>query len=111
MTGDRRVCAGRRHPKVPRHRRARTAFLFGALQSLNADLEKHGGRLILRYGSSPDRELRALAAETGATALYFNRDYTPYSTDRDEKVTAMLDAAGVDVISYDDALLAPRRTS
>ena len=86
---------------------ARTAFLFGALQSLNAELEKHGGRLILRYGQSPDRELRTLAAETGATALYFNRDYTPYSTDRDTNVTAMLDAAGVDVISYDDALLAP----
>ncbi len=86
---------------------ARTAFLLGALQSLNAELEKHDGRLILRYGSSPDRELRILAAETGATALYFNRDYTPYSTERDTNVTAMLDAAGVDVISYDDALLAP----
>ena len=86
---------------------ARTAFLFGALQSLNAEFEKHGGRLILRYGQSPDRELRTLAAETGAAALYFNRDYTPYSTERDERVTAALDAAGIEVKSYDDALLAP----
>ena len=86
---------------------ARTAFLFGALQSLNTEFEKHGGRLILRYGDKPQRELRALAAVTGASALYFNRDYTPYSTDRDTNVTAALDAAGVDVVSYDDALLAP----
>jgi deoxyribodipyrimidine photo-lyase len=86
---------------------ARTAFLFGALQSLNAEFEKHGGRLILRYGASPDRELRTLAAITGATALYFNRDYTPYSTVRDTNVTAMLDAIGLEVKSYDDALLAP----
>ena len=86
---------------------ARTAFLFGALASLGAELEKHGGRLILRRGGPPEQEIAALAAETGATALYFNRDYTPYSAERDERVTATLDAAGVDVVSYDDALIAP----
>ena len=86
---------------------ARTEFLFGSLQALNAEFEAHGGRLILRYGKSPAQELRTLAAETGAAALYFNRDYTPYSTARDANVTAMLDAAGLDVKSYDDALLAP----
>ncbi len=86
---------------------ARMAFLFGSLQSLNADFEKHGGRLILRRGGPPERELLTLASETGATALYFNRDYTPYSTERDTNVTALLDGAGVDVVSYDDALLAP----
>ena len=86
---------------------ARTAFLFGSLQALNAEFEKHGGRLILRYGKSPAQELRTLAAETGASALYFNRDYTPYSTARDGDVTALMDAAGVAVKSDDDALLAP----
>jgi len=86
---------------------ARTAFLFEALKTLNTEFEQHGGRLILRRGGPPEREIAALAAETGATALYFNRDYTPYSAERDEKVTAVLDAAGVDVISYDDALVAP----
>ena len=86
---------------------ARTAFLFGSLQTLSAEFEQHSGRLILRRGGSPEQELAALAAETGATALYFNRDYTPYSTERDERVTAALDAAGVDVISHDDALIAP----
>ncbi len=86
---------------------ARTAFLFGSLEALNADFGRHGGRLILRYGRSPEQELRTLAADTGASALYFNRDYTPYSTDRDANVAAMLDSVGVDVKSYDDALLAP----
>jgi len=89
---------------------ARTAFLFGALASLNGELETHGGRLILRRDGPPERELLALAAETGATALYFNRDYTPYSTLRDTEVTALLDGAGIDVVSYDDALLAPPQT-
>ena len=43
---------------------ARTAFLFGALQSLNADFEAHGGRLILRYGKSPEQELSSHAKES-----------------------------------------------
>lgn len=86
---------------------ARTAFLFGSLVSLNAEFEKHGGRLVLRHGGPPERELRALAAEVGASALYFNRDYTPYSTERDETVTAAMDAIGLEVKTYDDALIAP----
>ncbi len=85
---------------------ARTAFLFGALKSLSADLEKHGGRLILRYGAEPHKELTALVAEVGASALYFNADYTPYSTVRDEAVTAAFDGAGIAVKVCDDALLA-----
>ncbi len=86
---------------------ARTAFLFDALRLLAADFAAHGGQLVLRYGQSPERELAALAADTGAAAVYFNRDYTPYSTARDAEVTARLDSAGIDAASYDDALLAP----
>ena len=86
---------------------ARTAFLFGCLQTLSTEFEQHSGRLILRRGGPPEQELAALASEAGATALYFNRDYTPYSAERDERVTAALDAAGIEVKSYDDALLAP----
>jgi len=86
---------------------ARTAFLFGSLVALDAELRQHGGRLILRRGGPPERELSALAGEVGASALYFNTDYTPYSAARDEAVTAAFDAAGLAVNAYDDALIAP----
>ena len=85
---------------------ARVAFLFRSLDVLAEEFRARGGQLVLRRGGSPENELRALAAEAGASALYFNRDYTPYSADRDEKVTAAMDAAGVDVRAFDDALLA-----
>ena len=84
---------------------ARAAFLFQSLAVLSAELDKLGGQLILRRGGPPEQELRELAAETGASALYFNNDYTPYSTERDERVTAAMDALGVDVNAFDDALL------
>ncbi len=86
---------------------ARVAFLFRSLDVLADEFRRRGGQLVLRRGGPPERELRALAQEAGASALYFNRDYTPYSADRDADVTAALEADGLDVRAFDDALLAP----
>ena len=86
---------------------ARVAFLFRSLDVLAEEFRQRGGQLVLRRGGPPERELRALAEETGASALYFNRDYTPYSTERDANVTAALEADGRAVRAFDDALLAP----
>ena len=85
---------------------ARVAFLFRSLDMLAAQLRQRGGQLVLRRGGPPARELLALAEEAGASALYFNRDYTPYSTERDQEVTAVWEGSGRDVRAFDDALLA-----
>ena len=86
---------------------ARAAFLFESLETLSAEFARHGGQMVLRRGGVPEDELLAIAREAGASALYFNTDYTPYSRERDEKVTAAFDAAGLDVKASDDALLVP----
>jgi deoxyribodipyrimidine photo-lyase len=86
---------------------ARVTFLFQSLQALGEEFAKHGGQLVLRRGGPPERELRTLAALIGASALYFNTDYTPYSTERDANVTAALEAIGLTVRGFDDALLVP----
>ncbi len=86
---------------------ARAAFLFEALTALAADFARHGGQMVLRRGGVPEDALLALAAECGASALYFNTDYTPYSRERDERVTAAFDADGLDVRAFDDALIVP----
>jgi deoxyribodipyrimidine photo-lyase len=85
---------------------ARVAFLFRSLEALGEEFARRGGQLVLRRGGPPERELRTLAAEAGASALYFNRDYTPYSTERDANVTAAMEADGLAVRAFDDALLA-----
>ncbi|MFO7633501.1 MAG: deoxyribodipyrimidine photo-lyase, partial [Caldilinea sp.] len=79
-------------PKLLGSQRAgekRTAFLFDGLRALDADIGECGGRLIVRSGD-PGEVLAALCAESGAAAVYAERDYSPYAVARDNAITKML---------------------
>lgn len=91
-------------PNILRSRFAgapRTAFLLKALASLDAALRESGSRLAVLHGA-PLLELPRLVEATGASALYFNRDYSPYALRRDVALQSILD---VPVYSFDDSLL------
>ena len=60
----------------------RQTFLFNGLRALDADLRQRGGYLVVRRGE-PLEELRALLAETGASTIFTEEDYTPYARQRD----------------------------
>ena len=64
---------------------ARQDFLCGCLASLAKNLEAKGGRLIIRQGRADD-VLRELARETGAEAIYFNRDPDPFGREMEANV-------------------------
>ena len=66
----------------------RQEFLCGCLASLAKNLEAKGGRLIIRRGPA-DAALEKLARETGATAIYFNRDPDPFGRAMEERLTQM----------------------
>ncbi len=83
---------------------ARARFLFEALADVDASLRKIGGRLIVRHGKPVDELLR-LADETGATAVYFGREYEPYGRERDKAVEDALAARGIAVVTASDHLL------
>lgn len=51
-------------------------WLHGSLGALDAELKKHGSRLVLRSGD-PAATLADLARETEAQALFFNRSWQP----------------------------------
>jgi deoxyribodipyrimidine photo-lyase len=78
-----------RHASGPR-----TAFLLESLTDLDDQLADRGARLVIRHGP-PERELPALAAETGATEVHLSRDPSPYESIRGRRVRAALDRAGV----------------
>ena len=79
-------------------------WLHQSLHSLAALLRKLGSQLIIRRG--PTREtLQALAKETGATAVYWNRRYEPAVIARDTTIKNSLLAAGIGVESFNAALL------
>jgi deoxyribodipyrimidine photo-lyase len=52
-------------------------WLDGSLRALDAALRARGSRIVLRSGLTVDT-LRALARETGASAVYFTRGYEPF---------------------------------
>jgi len=63
----------------------RQEFLCGCLSSLDANLRAIGGRLIVREGD-PVETLLGLAEETGATAIFFNRDPDPHGRQVEEQL-------------------------
>jgi deoxyribodipyrimidine photo-lyase len=79
-------------------------WLHHSLAALDASLRRQGSRLILRQGSSLE-ELRALIQETRATAVYWNRLYEPAGLARDKTIQAALREDGVQVESFNAALL------
>ncbi len=84
---------------------AAPGFRWGrAVGCFSRTLEDAGGRLVLRTGEALD-VLRALARETGATKVVWNRLYDPQAQDRDARVKAALREAGIAAESFNAHLL------
>ena len=86
----------------PRAQGPRVAWMLDGLRSLDAALQRYGSSLIVRRGD-PATEL--LSFRELARGVYFNRDYSPYATRRDQAVTRTLISAGMRVSSFKDAAL------
>ena len=85
----------------------RQAFLCGCLESLAQNLERIGGRLILRSGT-PVKELIQLAQETGAKAIYFNQNYGPHDVEVEKQLRQAANGAGIETLAFKDTvILAP----
>ncbi len=72
-------------PKFDTASPRRRDFLYGGLRALDDSLRARGSYLVLRRGDPLD-VLRQLLAETGASAIYAEEDYTPYARARDERI-------------------------
>lgn len=62
----------------------RVRFWHDALENFSENLKEKGKKLVVRKGK-PIEELEKILDETDADELYFNRDYSGYSRQRDEK--------------------------
>lgn len=79
-------------------------WLHQSLEALSRDLLRLGSRLIVRKGSTLDH-LLAIARETGASGVYWNRRYEPAIVQRDTRIKEALGAAGLEVVSFNGSLL------
>ncbi len=69
----------------------RTGYMHSALHALDRELQRLGSRLHVREGDPAD-QIGRLAAETGADAVYFTTDVSPYARRRDQRVVEALGA-------------------
>jgi deoxyribodipyrimidine photo-lyase len=83
---------------------AARAWLHRSLAALDASLRTRGSRLILARGDA-EKILRDLLRATGAGAVYWNRRYELAAVARDSWIEADLVARGVDVRTFNSALL------
>ena len=79
-------------------------WLHQSLASLGAELEKRGSRLIVRRGPAA-ATLSRMVAESGASAVLWNRRYEPAALARDRAVTSKLEEHGVIATSFNGSLL------
>lgn len=85
----------------------RQEFLCGCLESLSKNLEAIGGRLIIRRGDAV-AELEKLAAETGATAIFANRDPDPFGRAVEARLETLCRQNGITLSLHKDACVHER---
>jgi len=85
----------------------RQAFLCGCLQSLDANLRAIGSRLVIRRGEAIN-ELLMLGHESGATAIFTNRDPDPFGMAVEATLREKAAAMGIEVHAIKDACMHER---
>lgn len=80
------------------------AFMLQSLVELSEALKAKGGRLYIFEGKA-EAVVGQLLSEQSIEAVYTNRDYTPFSSQRDKKIEQMVEGQGCLWVSSDDLLL------
>ncbi|MGI0060600.1 MAG: deoxyribodipyrimidine photo-lyase, partial [Nitrosotalea sp.] len=81
-------------------------FMIESLKDLENQLKKKGGKLFFFKGK-PEEIVKKCIRELAIEALIVNRDYTPYSIQRDKKLEKACKTGHIPFYSFDDALLHP----
>ncbi|MBA2306685.1 deoxyribodipyrimidine photo-lyase, partial [Candidatus Dependentiae bacterium] len=79
-------------------------FMVQSLVDLDSSLSQYGARLHIFHGE-PKAVLESLLSNHPISAVFINRDYTPYSTERDTVLAQLCTAHQVPFIIEHDALL------
>jgi deoxyribodipyrimidine photo-lyase len=79
-------------------------FMLESLTELSAEIRKRGGELHVVFGDPTDR-CRELIQTLDISAVYINRDYSPYAVERDQKLALLCDSRQVDFHDFADTYL------
>ena len=85
----------------------RQSFLCGCLASLAQSLKEIGGSLVIRQGDAVEA-LEALALESRAEAIFFNRDPDPFGREIERRIQKMAASHGIAVHAVKDVCVHER---
>ena len=83
---------------------ARLRFIHASLASLNAELRRMKGYLIVRHGRAAEA-IAQLAAELDVDSVHVNTDYEPSAVERDALVAGQLARQGRSLLSHKDQVV------
>lgn len=81
-------------------------FMIESLEDLDRKLRSKKSRLYLFFGE-PEKIVEKCIKSLKIEAVVINKDYTPYSIKRDEKIRSVCEKCNIPFHSFDDALLQP----
>src|SRR5687768_9600908 len=79
-------------------------FMAESLLDLQQQLRNHRGRLFFFRGEA-EQVVKNLISDRNIEAIYVNRDYTPFSRQRDQAIAKACEHNGIQFISGGDLLL------
>ncbi|MBP1908246.1 cryptochrome/photolyase family protein [Methanolobus bombayensis] len=79
-------------------------FLLECLDDLKLQLDSKYGKLFF-FSGLPENIISDLKKKHEIDAVFFNKDYTPFSKKRDSTILESCESSGIDFVSYHDALL------
>jgi deoxyribodipyrimidine photo-lyase len=81
-------------------------FMLESLVDLEQELQKRMGHLYRFYGQA-EKVVKKLLYAMPIEAVYFNKDYTPFSIKRDRAIVDLCKQNAIECFTFDDALLVP----
>ncbi len=83
---------------------ARFGFVREALESIDTELQKYGGRLTV-YSGKPEEIISELISKYELNAVFMNRSYSPHGKSQDDNILSMCDKEWIDFLTFQDFLL------
>jgi deoxyribodipyrimidine photo-lyase len=82
----------------------RISFICECINNLNSELSVNGSSVVT-FNTTPEEAFLSLCDKYNIKAVYINRDYEPYSIERDEKIKTLLQNKGINLHTYKDQVI------
>lgn len=80
-------------------------FMIESLTELNSELKKSTNSRLFYFWGEPSKVVKDVLKNIEIDAVFTNRDYTPYSKNRDERIKNVCLKNKIDFVQFEDCLL------